>query len=204
MSLYKVRDGDCILSIAQRHGFLWETLWDHPDNARLKELRQDPNVLLPGDVVVLPEKRFKEEEGSTGSRHRFQVRSNLARFKIRVLVDDQPSRGVVYELRLANGDVRTGSLDAEGFLVEDIPPDVEEGELIVGPPNDQMTWGLRFGGLDPITTPAGVEQRLVQLGFDSQKTLRDRVAAFQRKHGLDDTGEMNEATRARLQREYGQ
>ncbi|MEY2429487.1 MAG: hypothetical protein QOJ40_2372, partial [Verrucomicrobiota bacterium] len=45
---YKVKDGDCLSSIAFSKGFFWETLWNHGDNSALKSKRKDPNVLSPG------------------------------------------------------------------------------------------------------------------------------------------------------------
>jgi len=204
MDKHTVAEGDCILSIANLHGFLWESVWNHPANAELKALRQDPNVLLPGDEVTLPEKGEKEESRGTDARHKFQIRTNLAKFKIRILLDDQPHKDAPYELRLASGDVRKGNLDFEGFLTEEIPADVTEGQLVVGPANDRLTWGLKFGGLDPIDTPSGVEQRLLQLGFDSQKDAKTRIKAFQKKHHLDETGEVDAKTRLTLKEQYGQ
>jgi hypothetical protein len=204
MQKYTVRDGDCILSIAKTHGYLWETIWNDPANAELRAQRADPNVLLAGDEVVLPDKGDKEEVRPTDARHRFVVRADLAKFKIRVLVDDKPDRGAPYELKLANGDVRTGSLDFEGFLTEEIPGDIRTGLLTVGPPTDRMSWGLQFGGLDPITTPSGVEQRLKQLGFDAQPDANQRIKAFQHKHRLDETGEVDPKTRSTLRQQYGQ
>ncbi len=193
-----------MLSIAQRHGYLWENLWNDPANRELQALRQDPNVLLAGDVVHLPEKESKEEQKPTDTRHRFEVDGNLAKFKIRILVGDKPLQEAPYQLRLPGGDVRAGQLDGDGFLTEDIPPDVTQGELVVGPTNNQMVWGLQFGGLDPIQTPTGVEQRLVQVGFDAQTTLQERIQAFQRKHKLEESGAVDGPTQSLLEKEFGQ
>ena len=43
--VHTIQDGDCISSVAMRHGFFPGTLWNHPDNMELKKLRRDPNVL---------------------------------------------------------------------------------------------------------------------------------------------------------------
>ena len=51
MPQYTVRQGDSIASIAFDHGFRWETIWQHPNNAGIRELRENPYVLHPGDEL---------------------------------------------------------------------------------------------------------------------------------------------------------
>ena len=58
---HTVRAGDCISSIAFERGFFPDTIWNHGDNSDLKTRREDPNVLLPGDVVVVPDKVKKQQ-----------------------------------------------------------------------------------------------------------------------------------------------
>ena len=72
---YKVVQSDCIDSISFNYGFMPDTIWNHPTNAELKQKRQNPNILFPGDVVVIPDKTVKEELGTTEQRHRFRRRS---------------------------------------------------------------------------------------------------------------------------------
>ena len=91
---YFVKQGDCIYSIAKAHGFLWETLWDLPENAELKQMRKDPAVLYPGDRVFIPDLRKKEEPGETEKRHRFRLKGTPSKLVLRFLDDKgQPRAG---------------------------------------------------------------------------------------------------------------
>ena len=104
---YKVKQGDCILSIAEKNGFFWETIWDHSENAALKDKRENSNELLPGDVVAIPEKSPKEESCGTKKRHRFVRKGVPAMLRIRILLDDEPRADKAYRLtvdgRLSKG-----------------------------------------------------------------------------------------------------
>ena len=48
---HTVQQGESVESIAHAAGHFWDTVWQHPDNAALRQLRRSPHVLLPGDVV---------------------------------------------------------------------------------------------------------------------------------------------------------
>jgi hypothetical protein len=82
---HTVKDGDCIENIAKRYGFFADTLWNHPDNRALHDLRKDPNILLPGDVVNIPQLRQKDYPGGTEQRHRFRRKGVPARLRVKFL-----------------------------------------------------------------------------------------------------------------------
>src|SRR4051794_29578662 len=54
-----VEQGDTIVALAERHGLFARTLWEHPQNAALRDLRARMDVLLPGDEVYIPDRRDK-------------------------------------------------------------------------------------------------------------------------------------------------
>jgi len=73
-SEHTVQPGDCIASIAYEHGFFWQTLWDHPDNADLKNKRTSGFQLLPGDVVRIPDLRIEAVAKAPEAKHRFKLK----------------------------------------------------------------------------------------------------------------------------------
>ena len=56
-----VAQGEYLSLIAARFGFRDpRVIWNHPDNAALRERRKNPNVLFPGDVLTIPERKAGE------------------------------------------------------------------------------------------------------------------------------------------------
>src|SRR5688572_24099688 len=149
MTKHLVKSGDCLVSIAGQHGVPWKSIWEHPENRELKSLRKDPNVLFPGDVVKIPPREDRTEPGSTNKRHRFLKKSDPARVRIRVLVDDQPRADQPFKLVIGGNEVK-GYTDGDGFLESAIPPDASDGVLSVGFGSETLRFPVKFGLLDPV------------------------------------------------------
>ena len=205
---HTIRSGDCISSLAFRHGFFPDTLWGHPDNADLKRRRRDPNVLLAGDLVAVPDLRPKEEDAATQVRHRFR-RKGVPE-KLRIKIEDEEGKPVAstpYEITI-DGKHRRGKTDAEGWVIESIPPDARGGTLLVGKRGEEQEHQLNLGHLDPIEELTGVQARLKNLGFDCgvdgqlSDATREAIKKFQVERALDPTGEPDDATREQLKQEH--
>lgn len=195
---YTVREGDGISKIAYREGFFAPTIWEHPENSELRRRRAHPDILAPGDVVYVPEKQQKTVRCATGRRHVFRRRGVPARFSIQLLDDGCPIADHEYTLTIGDT-VLTGITDANGYVVQFVPPDAGRGELALGP--DRKPLQLEFGGLEPITGIRGVQQRLNNLGFGcgpADGLAGDRLEAalrrFQIRLGLPATGAMDSET----------
>ncbi len=200
-----VKPGDCISSISYQYGFFPDTVWDDAANAELREHRDDPNVLSPGDVVVIPDKTLKEESCPTGDRHRFRKRGIPAKFRLQVFdgdepLADQPFRVVVDDIALPPG--RT---DASGFLEVSIPPRAMRGVAMIGEGEDEQEIEFDLGQLPPVTDLAGVQARLNNLGFFSgdetgefNRQTQIALLSFQERFSLDPTGVPDEPTQAKL------
>ena len=203
MPNHVVEQGDCLSSIGAKYGFFPLTLWNHADNAELKELRKDPNVLLEGDVVVIPDKTIKEESCATEQKHKFKKKGTPAKIKIRLMLDDEPRANEPYKLCI-DGTWSEGNLDGDGFLEQVIPPGAVRGILRVGSGERIDEYELALGTLDPIDTDSGASGRLRGLGYHHEDDATPAIRAFQKKEGLEESGELTEETRQKLKERFGQ
>lgn len=200
---HTVQAGECLSSIADQYGRFWEQLWEHADNAELKQLRKDPNVLLDGDTVVIPDKEEHEESCGSDTKHRFRRKGVPAKLDVRVLRDDKPRANLPYVLEI-DGVTTKGTTDGDGYVKSDIPPGAKSGRLLVGKGEDIETYDLLLGKLDPIDTDEGVLGRLGDLGYDTSKGLKPAIEDFQNSAGLGATGTADDATREKLKERFGQ
>jgi hypothetical protein len=199
---HTIEQGDSVIRLSETYGLWSATIWNDPANATLKALRKDMNELLPGDVVVIPDKTVKQVPGATGKRHVFRRRGIPALYRVRLFDIEEPRANQTYKLTV-DGKVLEGTTDADGMLEEYVPATAAVGELVIGP--DQLAIGLDFGHLDPITELAGVQKRLNNLGYfcgDPDGTLNDdtiiALCDFQIRFGLEESGEADDATVAKL------
>lgn len=56
---YTVKPGDTLSAIASKHGMKWQDIYNHPSNADFRRKRPNPNLIHPGDVIMIP-------DGATG------------------------------------------------------------------------------------------------------------------------------------------
>lgn len=212
MKEHIVKSGECFESIAVRYGYLSATLWDHPANDSLREERKNPNVLLTGDVVHIPNRQLKQENGATEQRHRFRRKGVPSSLNI-VLQDENgaPRGNLAYVLNI-EGQTFEGKTTAKGKLKHAIPPNAVKGKLIVNPGGEQEErYELQIGHLDPANSATtGVQGRLRNLGYDCGKIdnrlspeTENAIRAFQADHGLEATGQVDDRTLSALEQEYG-
>lgn len=204
MGKYKVKQGDCISSIAYKHGFFPDTLWNHAENANLKQKRKDPNVLLPGDEVFVPEKEEKKESCATEQKHRFRKKGVPAKMKVRLLINDEPRSNEPYQLLIDDAFWKEGTTDKDGFIEQPIPLNAIKGELVVGKDGNEESYHFNFGTVDPLETEEGVKGRLQNLGYPADEDLSSAIEAFQKKEGLEVSGNINEATRNKIKEKFGE
>jgi len=207
MPNHTVKSGECLSGIAYSYGLAWDQIWNHPENAGLKEKRGDPNILRPGDVVFVPERTLREEERPTGKRHRFKRTGSETFLRLRLQRSGYPVENEPYALAV-NRVIREGQTDATGLLVERIPPMIHEATLYLRDFEEQ--YQLQLGRLDPLDQVTGIQARLNNLGYEVGKVdgingpITDTaVRVFQQENGLAVDGVVGSKTRNALREAYG-
>lgn len=208
-----VRHGEDLHSIAFRHRVAPDDIWTHPSNADLAAAREQ-HLLLPGDRLVLPESdpacRYPVQPGGS---HRFQaqVPRHEVRLRLRSGRGEHPAERYT---AVADGIVHEGTIDSSGEVVITVRPSTRHVTLTIHEVWEDFTHDnvlhLDLGGLDPATSATGVQARLRNLGLDVGRVdgdigprTRRAIAALQRRHGIDPTGELCDETRQRLLDEHG-
>lgn len=208
MPLHNVGQGDCFLSVAQQYGFFWETLWNHPRNAELKNARKDPAILFPGDVVFVPEKQEKIVSKSTGQMHKFKVKNIPAKLHMRFLDDEgKPRANLKYVLDI-DGKEFKGTTDGNGAINVSIPPGAKSGKLVFEDEDEE--YDLFLGYLDPIEKLTGVQARLKGLCYYNGNTsgemnpeTEQAIKDFQEANKMEITGQVDDLLRNKLKDIYG-
>jgi len=206
---HKIGQGECLAVLAKQYGFTdYHAIWDDPKNAQIKSKRQNPNILAPGDILFIPDKKDKSESRGTSQAHSFQVGDAAVKFRT-IIKDakDRPLANAKYTLKLPD-QIYTGVTGSDGLLEQAIPLAAGTGELTLT--DLGFTWTLHFGHLDPVDTTAGVQARLKSLGYNpgavdgtENDGLTAALKAFQRDNDLPVDGTCSDTTRAKLQDKHG-
>ncbi|HVS70485.1 MAG TPA: peptidoglycan-binding protein [Phycisphaerae bacterium] len=196
---YKVREGEWAGSIAVEFGYTdWEhDVWMRSENSDLRELRGDPHVLAPGDILFIPPWQDKQAACATAQRHTFQLKAPTEIFRLRIVDENKIAlKNEQYELTLrydpGGGSYKQANTktDGSGQLQETIPSTTTVGWLKL--PRLKQTIRLRFGYLTPMDLNnkellfRGAQQRLLAIGFnpgpinsDDNASTRGAIKAFQ-------------------------
>jgi hypothetical protein len=231
MPKHVVSQGECLSSIASRYGLKsWRDLYEHADNAELKQKRANPNVLAPGDEVHVPDAPAQWTVRSTEKRHRFVVPARTVKLRIQLRdTRGEPCSGKRFVVNVGEREIE-GKTCGESVIEVDVPATASSARLRVWLHDDEVPnidRLLAIGHLDPHCTLHGVEARLSNLGFacptsgDPPSGFDDptiaAVRAFRAAHGLPAIAEpeeegadaaahlqalMDDAFRAKLDAEY--
>ena len=210
---HTVKQGEHLSGIAATYGFAdWHALWDHPENAALKEKRKNPNVLFPDDQVFIPDKEQKKESISAGASHKFTLRKPKVTLRIALRgIDDHPLANTKCELQV-DGKSFPVTSNGDGLVEQEVPAGASGGKLVVkgvdGFPDLDIP--IKIGHLDPVEEISGQVARLNNLGYNAGpadeidgKLFPAAVEEFQCDQGLTVDGTCGPKTQAKLREIHG-
>ncbi len=210
---HTVDQGEYLGLIAKNYGFAsYQPIWNHDNNADLRALRKNPNVLLPGDQVFIPDKQSKQADINTGQRTRFTL--HTAKVLLRLALehpDGTPLANVQCDVKI-DGNVQTVTTDNDGVLEQEIPVTAQDASLAFKDsdvPFD-LELPLKIGHMDPVEEPTGQVARLNNLGYlagpldpvDS-RLLLSAIEEFQCDEGLTVDGKCGPETQKKLVEVHG-
>jgi hypothetical protein len=210
MITHTVIPGECLASIAERYGFTNPRIvYDDPANEPLRRVRPDPNVLLAGDQVVIPDRKVRTVDASTGSRYQFVVDREPVYLRLR-LVDSagKPRSGLPYRIEYRDQIVH-GTTDGAGAIAHVVPPDLPSALVVVTDAGEDEQYQVALGYLDPVMHKDGLKQRLQNLGYyvevpgvPPQLLLEYATYAYQHANDLPPTGYPDHTMYSKLTQEY--
>jgi|WetSurMetagenome_2_1015567.scaffolds.fasta_scaffold32137_2 hypothetical protein len=209
-----VLQGEHLPGIAARYGFRdFGVIWNHSENSALKEKRNNPNTLCPGDRIYIPDIESKIYRAETGRKHRFELSGKQLMLRL-ILKDSDGTSLANTQCALVMGmDSHPLTTDENGKIEMMIPINADKAELVFEKadlPFDAKI-PIKIGHLDSLNEPAGWKARLNNLGYDAgpldsdedPQALKSAIEEFQCDNGLKVTGICDGATLEKLKNAYG-
>ncbi|WP_321475355.1 peptidoglycan-binding domain-containing protein [uncultured Paludibaculum sp.] len=200
---HTVVQADHIAKIAEKyHFFDYTIIWDDGANADVKSKRTNPNILYPGDVVVIPDKTPKTETRPTTRTYTFKVKPQPLQVRLQIFdYDGEPAVGD-FKFKI-EGDSGSQAL-TDGKFRKPISRAWENGSIRFDKLNI-LDIPMKIGWLDPVEYQSGQVARLNNLGYNAGVVespdalqFRSAVEEFQCDNGLDVTGTCDADTQAKL------
>jgi hypothetical protein len=168
MQPYVIRQGDYVAKLAYSLGFDADTVWNDDKNTDLRGQRPDPNTLLPGDVLYVPDTPTEPQFVDAGTTNTFVASAPTVPVTIKFAEARFASQACeVYELEQLTG----LSTNGDGILSFSAPVTLDVVTVLFTGLNFACSCAL--GCLDPIETLSGVFQRLQNLGYIEQALAFD-------------------------------
>jgi N-acetylmuramoyl-L-alanine amidase len=211
-TIHVVVDGEHLPGIAAKFGFSsFRTILDHPENAEIKKQRSNPNVLVPGDRIFIPDRELRNEDAATGQRHQFVRAGEVLELRVKVL--DLSEKALPGPCELAIELARVPMTESQNIFTAPILPDATRVAMEFTTPEPGKSGPQKFplfvGGLDDIKEFSGQQQRLNNLGyfagFSAKSTAQFKwaVEEFQADKQLVVDGVCGPATQKALLKAHG-
>jgi len=167
---YTVKSGDRMSKIAFEHGFKdYHALYE-AQSAAFKKKRPNPEILLEGDEVTLPEKIDDKHAADDKKTQKYIQDTTLPELRIHIKAFGKPLASKDFTVLIESDPYTkakpykgTGTTDAKGIAKFNVDPRVTTVVLSFKDP--PLECKLLVGSLHPVDEPGGVEQRLGDLGY---------------------------------------
>jgi hypothetical protein len=213
-----VRDGDYLSLLAVRNGFDAEEVWNDSKNDEIRELREDMDLLAPGDLVYIPsQKKTTELKVKPGQANTYAAHIPEISLRVQFTYEGEVLAAEDIECDdIVNPPPDPPQTDGDGYLVLTVPMGTKC--VSVRFPDRNLEFRLRVASLDPVETINGKRQRLLNLGYFAplpllghtlskkevaQLELSRALAAFQADNDLPVTGDADPDTESKLEELFG-
>jgi hypothetical protein len=213
MKPYVIKQGDYLKKLAHMLSFDADKVWNDSKNSDLKEKRKDPAILLPGDILYVPDEPKKRCKFKKESENKYQAKIPKVEVKVQLSDDGEPLKDEPYIVE-GIGNQEEQKTDGDGFIT--VIASVHAREVQVVLPERHTSFNVRIGGIDPMDTPSGLRMRLANLGYygstvagsephqtSSEEQIKSALISFQLDQGLKATGEMDDDTKQALKKSHG-
>ena len=212
-----IQQGENLCSIAKKHKIAnWKDIYLHPENATFRKMRPNPNIIMQGDEIVIPEITKRGVTVRTGRNHVFVVKDNAQKFQLQIMDHERkPLAGtkVAVGLESVASPIFTNAKGVVEVLIPANAPSSFTLDIFSDTASTEPSWQyeVQLSALDPSDTVSGVQARLNALGFPAGpvdglmgRKTRSAIKSYQRTQAcLQVNGELSPALCAALQSEYG-
>jgi hypothetical protein len=205
MTIYVVRQGEVVRSIALRLGIDPTDIVKHSKNSELMELRkchEDDDecdmALLCGDLLYLPQAQPRESSIAAGSSSEFMADVPLVELNLSFYDDDGPWADEPFVVEGIDPPL-VDKTDGEGRMQVSVPLTVPSIIIHFEQRNQDVVHLMRH--LDPVNENSGAEQRLAALGLycgpitpDMNDDFEAAIRVFQATQKLQVNGTLDDGT----------
>lgn len=182
MEPYVIKQGDYLFKIAHEQNFDAMKVWQAPENADLRKRRPNPNILLPGDVLYIPDAKTREPQTFALTPNTTNTFTSSAP-SVAIIVKLIGTNSTTYSSRAytvkelpALTDLQT---DGSGTATFQAPVTLDIATLSFT--DTAESFSFTIAALNPIDSLSGMFQRLQNLGYIGDRlgySDDDRAAAI--------------------------
>jgi N-acetylmuramoyl-L-alanine amidase len=164
---YVIKQGDYLALLAHKFGFDDDAVWNDPKNTELRQLRPNPNILWPTDILYIPDQVNKKPETfelQVGTTNTFTAPlPPTTKVSVKFAAAD-PAKFASQAYTIQEIPSSAGlTTDGDGVASFEAPVDLRTLTLVFAQSGQSFRFSL--GTMDPIDTITGIFARLQNLGY---------------------------------------